>query len=136
MTRSLLLYLFLCSINLQLISQNEESMPDVSAENWLAGSFTYSINNKWKLSFQEQVRFKYTTNPLDRMLTQFELENSSKNKKENFQFDWGLAFRHYYKSNQDESSLTFNQLTRFHYFTSYKWEFNRLEYEQRIQFQK
>ena len=86
---------------MQLFSQNEESMPDVSAENWFAGSFTYSINNKWKLSFQEQVRFKYTTNPLDRILTQIELENSSKNKKENFQFDWGLAFRHYYKSNED-----------------------------------
>ena len=81
--RKLLLYLFLCSVNLQLISQNEESTPDVSAENWLAGSFTYSINNKWKLSFQEQARFKYTTNPLDRILTQIELENSSKNKKEN-----------------------------------------------------
>ena len=134
--RKLLLYLFLCSVNLQLISQNEESMPDVSAENWLAGSFTYSINNKWKISFQEQVRFKYTVNPLDRVLTQIELENSSKNKKENFQFDWGLAFRHYYKSNQDETSLTFNQLTRFHYFTSYHWKFNRFEYEQRIQFQK
>ena len=136
MIRKLFLYLFLCSVNLQLISQNEESMPDVSAENWLAGSFTYSINNKWKLSFQEQVRFKYTTNPLDRILTQIELENSSKNKKENFQFDWGLAFRHYYRSNQDEPSLAFNQLTRFHYFTSYNWKFNRFEYEQRIQFQK
>ena len=74
----------MCSVNLQLISQNEESMPDVSAENWLAGSFTYSINNKWKFSFQEQVRFKYTINPLDRILTQFELENSSKNKKKIF----------------------------------------------------
>ena len=63
-----------------MISQNEESMPDVSSENWLAGSFTYSINDKWKIGFQEQVRFKYTTNPLDRILTQIELENSSKNK--------------------------------------------------------
>ena len=82
--RKLLLYLVLCSVNLQLISQNEESMPDVSTENWLAGSFSYSINNKWKLCFQEQVRYKYTTTPLDKILTQFELENSSKNKKKIF----------------------------------------------------
>ena len=111
-------------------------MPDVSAENWLAGSFTYSINNKWKLSFQEQIRFKYTTTPLDRILTQIELENSSKNNKENFQFDWGLAFRHYYKSNQDETSLTAQSTYKISLFTSYNWKFSRFEYEQRIQFQK
>ena len=134
--RKLLLYLVLCSVNLQLISQNEESMLDVSAENWLTGSFTYSINKKWNLRFQEQIRFNYTTEPLDRILTQFELENSFKNKKKTFQFNWGIAFRHYYKSDQDEPSLTFNQFTRFHYFTSYNWKFNRFEHEQRIQFQK
>ena len=65
---------------MQLFSQNEESIPDVSAENWLAGSYTYSTKNNLKISLQEQIRMVYGSNPFDRILSELQIEKEKKLK--------------------------------------------------------
>ncbi len=119
---------------MQLFSQSEESIPDVSAENWLAGSFTYSTKNNLKISLQEQIRMVYGSNPFDRILSELQIEKEKKIKDIRWSNGWGL--RHYLKRDRRENIDSLSPFFRYHLFSKIGIQIQRWSIYQRVQYQR
>ena len=129
-------YLLYCILffKLSIISQNEGSMPNIWGENWFSGGLNIEVNEKWQISLEEQFRVKYIDEIFDRTFSEIQIERNYPSNNGNKSF--GFAYRYMFINDDNGNDQSIENHQRFTYYFAQKFQFQRLGFKYRLQYQK
>jgi predicted porin len=121
--RSMFIIIFCCSLKVN--AQESIVTNDLEMRNSFA--ISKKINNRWKVSLEEELRFTEDISRFDIFLSDLGVDY-----KINKHFSAGLNYRFYQNKNNDGNFKTQHRLSAA---ISYKQKFNRFTFKYRLQFQ-
>jgi len=114
-----------------ITAQNPNIMADKSAESWSVAEFRYQSSKKFRFGIEQQLRFNENISIFDRTFTELYGRYYFWDD-----FNFGLAYRYMFLNDNSGQIQGIENHYRWDYFFSHEFKLKRLEFENRIKYQR
>jgi hypothetical protein len=122
--------------SIYVIAQNPDIMASKSTESWSAAEFRYQPSKKFRFGIEHQLRFNENISVFDRTFTEFNGRYSFWDTYNLNKYNFGLTYRYIFINDNSGEVEEIENHYRWDYYFSNEFKLNRLEFQNRIKYQR